>query len=685
MKRLVCICMVVLAAAASDAAQKPRGEALLAAAQHKAVIDGDLKGAIDLYRQAIEAAGGDRALAARALVALAECHQKLGDAEAQGIYREIVTRYADQAGPVAIARERLARLAAPAARGDRAVWTGGDVDLFGTISPDGRHLTYVDWVLGNVMLRDLVAGTSRPLTNNGKAGYEHGSPDFSAISSAGRQVAYGWYQGPRQARRAELRIAPLEEPSLPRTRTIWSSESGDAMRPFQWSHDDKRIAVLLERADRTSQLALLGVDGTLDILTSLGWRGTDRASFSPDSRYLAFAAARPGETRHEQVRIIATDASRHVVAFEDPSANTVMGWTPDGRHLLFASDRSGALALWALPVRDGSPDGPAVVVRSDLASTWSLGLTRSGTMYLWKSSGAPYVAAAALDLAAGRLAAKPAFLRFIESRGRPSWSADGKALLYISCGPSGGGPCSIFEWSAETGSVREIPHTLGYLGFPRLSPDHRTVVTNGTAMQGRRGVYLIDAATGATRPAGIGGQVIDWTADSRAFYYLAVRSGRRWLVERQVESAAERDLVAVPAGCQNSVRLSPDRSLVGCTARVDSDRTTTFIVTPVDGGSPRAVFRVAEGEALSNFWSWLPDSRGALLIRTDGRGTDALWHVPLEGTPRKLDFDLSKWTGDDHFHVSPDGGHLAFVANAGEPGAEIWALENILPKAGGKR
>ena len=72
--------------------------------------------------------------------------------------------------------------------------------------------------------------------------------------------------------------------------------------------------MLIEREDRTSQLGVLGVDGSLRILTSLGWRGTGRAVFSPDSRYLAYDAAVPDETRHEQIRIIATDASRETVA-----------------------------------------------------------------------------------------------------------------------------------------------------------------------------------------------------------------------------------------------------------------------------------------------------------------------------------------------------------------------------------
>jgi len=120
-----------------------QAEKLLASAQHKATIDGDLKGAIEEYRKIVAGAGSNRALAAQALIEMAQCHQKLGDAEARRIYERIVRDYADQVEAVKSARARLggAEPAVAAARGDRAVWTGRDVDLFGTISPDGRFLS----------------------------------------------------------------------------------------------------------------------------------------------------------------------------------------------------------------------------------------------------------------------------------------------------------------------------------------------------------------------------------------------------------------------------------------------------------------------------------------------------------------------------------------------------------------
>ena len=80
----------------------------LQAAIKKEVVDGDLKGAIEQYKKLAQ--GRDRAVAAKALVRMGQCYEKLGDAEARKAYERVLREYADQAGAVAEARARLAAL-----------------------------------------------------------------------------------------------------------------------------------------------------------------------------------------------------------------------------------------------------------------------------------------------------------------------------------------------------------------------------------------------------------------------------------------------------------------------------------------------------------------------------------------------------------------------------------------------
>ena len=65
--------------------QSVKDEVALRAAMERETVRGDLKGAIEQYKKLAQSK--DRALAARALVRMAESYQKLGDGEAQKVYQ----------------------------------------------------------------------------------------------------------------------------------------------------------------------------------------------------------------------------------------------------------------------------------------------------------------------------------------------------------------------------------------------------------------------------------------------------------------------------------------------------------------------------------------------------------------------------------------------------------------------
>ena len=113
----VVLAAVVLATAAS-AQQKARVDVdvQLKAATQKELVDGDLKGAIALYEKIVANAGGNRAVAAKALLAIGQCHEKLGNTEAVKAYDRLVREYADQGEVTATARTRLAAMGVAGSR-----------------------------------------------------------------------------------------------------------------------------------------------------------------------------------------------------------------------------------------------------------------------------------------------------------------------------------------------------------------------------------------------------------------------------------------------------------------------------------------------------------------------------------------------------------------------------------------
>src|SRR5438876_55191 len=88
--------IVVLLASGVIAQQKRQQDIDLQAAIRTETVDGDLNGAIKRYESIVSKYNSDHAVAATALVHMAECYQKLGDAESQKIYARIVREFADQ-------------------------------------------------------------------------------------------------------------------------------------------------------------------------------------------------------------------------------------------------------------------------------------------------------------------------------------------------------------------------------------------------------------------------------------------------------------------------------------------------------------------------------------------------------------------------------------------------------------
>src|SRR5438552_5843814 len=98
----IVIALAALFAVSGMLAQTSRtAEVQFKAAQHKEQVEGDLKGAIEQYKKLAE--NKDRAIAAKALIHMAECYQKLGDAQARTIFEQVVREFADQKEEVALA------------------------------------------------------------------------------------------------------------------------------------------------------------------------------------------------------------------------------------------------------------------------------------------------------------------------------------------------------------------------------------------------------------------------------------------------------------------------------------------------------------------------------------------------------------------------------------------------------
>jgi Tol biopolymer transport system component len=574
--------------------------------------------------------------------------------------------------------------------GERPVAIDPTVVFPGTVSADGRFLPYNDRATGNVVVRDLTTGTDRVLSK----GTRSEAQGFLAISRDGKQVAFERYlNSPREV---ELRIVSVQGGGIPEVRRLLalSYDNAATLSPYDWSPDGRWLAVRVIRPDSTTQLALVSVrDGTLRLLKSIEWQGPRNIFFSPDGRYIAYSLPIAGTRNESHVFVMAIDGSREIAVVDHPSENLIMGWSPDGESLLFASDRNGSFGLWTLPVSDGQSQATPMLVSTDIlgANPVSLGVTASGALYVWKFTSNMYIHVAPIDLTIGKLLPDPAgtFRVFVGTGGKPTWSPDGKYLAYRSCSLRCSRTETIKIRTVDTDQVRELPMRLAYLQSPAdlaWSSDGRSLIVFGTDLKGRRGNYLIDAQTGETSPdsSGLGPNVMTNVTIDGTKLYVAVGGS---IVERERSSGNEQ-IVFQERAAGNSVLVnsSHDRRY---TAFIDtaSTRMSTLFVMPYGGGQPRELLRATALDGFGrNGMTWTLDSRAILLMRANGPGKE-LWLVPVtDGAARKLDIDVNNWQVSNQsggFTLRPNGRQIAFVA--GEDKEEVWTLANFLPAPSAKK
>lgn len=669
-------------------------EILLESARQKETVEGDLKGAIRQYEEIVKKFAADRATAAKALVRTAEAHQKLGDAEAQRIFERVIRDYSDQKEPVDQARARLAMLKpkpTPDGVVNRVAWTVADGGwIEGKISPDGRYVPYVHYKEGgNLYLRDLVSGTDRQLTNTGTDGRQREGEEYQcaheyAFSRDGKQLVYSWDRG--ATGRYELRVVNLQGSGLPVPRRLFDHEDTTWVMPHDWSPDGKWIAVQIQRKDNTAQIGLVSAEnGSLKVLKSIDWRGPNAMYFSPDGQYLAYDLPAGESLLQRDILVLAMDGSREIPAEVHPSDDSFLGWSPDGKRLLFASDRSGSRDLWARQFSDGKPHGQPELLKRDIGRFNSMGITSSGKLHYAVAPPARSsdIRTAEFDFVKGDFVSPPvqAVSSYVGNNSSPEWAPDGKHFAWVSRRGSSMAPQFVIGIrSTQTGEVRELmlPPNFYVLGSFSWGHDGNSFLLGGLN-KGRSGVFRVDRESGRTS------LVVDTkherigceSPDGGILYYVvrAANDSREVNIVKRVLASGE-ETVLLKGNYRLRSVSSDGRYLAVNETSSRSGPPHAALLVPTGGGTPRELMRVNEPNT-AGFHAWTAD-RQAALIGKNVDGKLERWRVPLDGgEPERLEVKVR--IPGRVFSVHPDGRQILFEAPMPSRRPEVWVLEHFLP------
>jgi Tol biopolymer transport system component len=450
----------------------------------------------------------------------------------------------------------------------------------------------------------------------------------------------------------------------------------------------------LNNLEHTAQIGLVSVvDGALRVLKSVDWRGASKLAFSPDGKYLAYDLSANADSEQREIHLMAIDGSRETTMAQ-PANDRVLGWSPDGRRLLFASDRSGLSGVWAQPVSDGKPQGAPELIKTNI-NPGSLGLTRSGALYYSVRASGRDIYLASVDFETGKLLSPPTILPqpYVGLNDFPQWSPDGKYLAYLSRRDANSRSAQMTALairSTETGQVRELRPNLAYIysAHPRplWSPDGRSLLVNGKDNKGRQGIFRIDAQSGEAAPLitsdrGQGDvSAVGWLPNGRMLYIRRdLQSKQDVLFVRDMQSGQEREIVRRDG--VGGVAVSPDGRLLAVTGFDRSTKSGSLLLVPAEGGEPRELLRLSDSgpETLGAFVGWLPDGK-SLLFRKGPRVARETFRIPAEGgAPVKYG---EEWTLRASATNPADGRQVAFAM--GEYQLEIWAMENFLPALASK-
>jgi Tol biopolymer transport system component len=693
--------MSILFSISGSAQQAADPGVLLRTAIEKEEVDGDLIGAITLYKQIINNNGNNRTMAAKALLRLAGCYEKQGNAEASKAYEQLLRDYADQAESAATARTRLAALRKPAGPESgpvtRRIWSDAKTDFFGSISPDGKYLSFVDWETGgDLAIRDLEKGTNRLLTNN--ASSSDAEVEVSIWSPDGKQVAYQWLQWKTEPYGYELRLISLDDPT-PRVLYRCESPGGVWIEPFDWSPDGKQILAVLNKGEESgAELVLVSVgDGKVRTLKKLSYSGSlAGAAISPDGRYVLYDYPQTESALAHDIFLLPLAGGTEVPLVEYPADDLVLGWTPDGKWILFVSDRRGSVDVWAVQTEDGKSKGAPVMVKPAVGRIYPLGFTRRGSFYFGLGGGHNDISVVKLDPTTGNVLVPPTKLvkQFEGFNHSPRYSPDGKHLAYIS---EGGTltvhvrPDTLYIRSLETGEEREYRREikragLTYIAQPRWSPDGKSILLYGEHPRSGSGIYHINLETGKIVCVlrGEKGQSMSYAAgwrDEKNFLYgrLDEKNNRGELYVRNLDDGSEKLLFSTSPAARGALAVSPDRRWVSATEVYKSGERALRIISTDNGEVRRHIKFNQEQQFYLIRHDWSADSKYVFYTRrvgTQGSYKFELWRIAVDGgQPQKTGFEGFI----DNMSAHPDGEQLAFERGpmSGST-AEVWAMENFL-------
>jgi dipeptidyl aminopeptidase/acylaminoacyl peptidase len=308
--------------------------------------------------------------------------------------------------------------------------------------PDGTHILFpANLGSGSLWTADAESGALRRLTGDLAAQLPRLSPDGAHIAylseKSGDPELWLWHVG--------------------EGRDVQLTRAGGRINAFAWSPDGRAIAFAAMRFGSFDIWVVALADGAVRRITaSAAFEGLPE--WTPDGQHLVFVRADDRWVDHDLMIVPAGGGEARVVAsdrgfFDYGTIGTRSTFgapllSPDGRHLLFRSTRSGWINYWVVPVAGGTPRALATEPADQSDGRWSpdgrsvaFVSNRNGTLDLRVVAAAGGTPRVVVPVAVGVV-------------GNPAWSPDSRRLAYTMATPTR--PQDLFVVSVDGGTPRQL-------------------------------------------------------------------------------------------------------------------------------------------------------------------------------------------------------------------------------------
>ncbi|WP_367279638.1 hypothetical protein [Ulvibacterium sp.] len=244
--------------------------------------------------------------------------------------------------------------------------------------------------------------------------------------------------------------------------------------------------------DGNSEIYIMNTDGTEQTRLTNNPAYDEAAAWSPKGDKIVFQSDRDGNPEIYIMNIDGSDVKRIT---NNPGRDLAPRWTPDGR-IVFASERND---LGGIYVMDGngtnielfsskkesfggspssSPNGKSVVVERETGPKWTEATEylRRGQLFIIHANGDASVQLTNIDA----------------YNGYPSWSPDGKKVIFDSNTKPGQPPANITVISIDGSGLKNLSNSEGYNEFGAWSPDGKKI-TFVSDRDGNNEIYIMNA------------------------------------------------------------------------------------------------------------------------------------------------------------------------------------------------